>query len=243
MSASILARPLAARVHALPELAAWHGETTEPVHEGVLHAAFKALDDGQTHYTDRPGIKPLRTKAVTQLGMRYGVEYTADEVTITCGATEARFVALKQLVDAGKKILHAGDDETILGAAALIGAALTTDPDDADIALLYLTNTIPAEQAQALAERAGERGWWILFDTATPDHNNRFHPALSAELAPLTITIGSASDQLPGWRVGWLAGSKVANKLRAYKQSMTICTPSVSQWAAMGLEETVNGAG
>jgi aspartate/methionine/tyrosine aminotransferase len=52
------------------------------------------------------------------------------------------------------------------------------------------------------------------------------------------VVIGGLDDVLPGWRVGWLAGSEVAEKLRSLKQSMTICTTSVSQWAAVALMNT-----
>lgn len=242
MSAQTLARPLAARVASLPAVAdsTETGGTSLP---GVMRAAFEALDAGHTHYTDRPGIKPLREIAVARLASRYGVEYGPEEVTITCGATEARFVTVKQLVGAGKAILHSGDAAAVAGAAALVGATLTTDPDAPDIALVYISAATPDGQAQVLAERAGAHGWWILFDAGTQDAGGAFHPARIEALAPLTITVGSASEQLPGWRVGWLAGSKAANKLRAYKQSMTICTSSVSQWAALGMEDSTHGNG
>jgi aspartate/methionine/tyrosine aminotransferase len=66
-----------------------------------------------------------------------------------------------------------------------------------------------------------------------------FHPAQNADLAARVVTIGSLSAYIPGWRMGWMAGSEMAGKLRAYKQSMTICSTSVSQWAALGLVETL----
>jgi aspartate/methionine/tyrosine aminotransferase len=236
MSADILARPLAARVAGLPPVDDAAVPEIASVQPAVMQAAVQALDAGHTHYTDRPGILPLREKAVARLAARYGVEYGPDEVTITCGATEARFVAVRQLAGAGRKILHAGDASAIAGAAALAGASLTENADDADIAVLYLTHAAPEADARRLAELAGTRGWWIIFDAAAGG-TGTFHPARLASLAPLTVTIDSASDALPGWRVGWLAGSKAAGKLRAYKQSMTICSTSISQWAALGLED------
>ncbi len=228
-----LARPLAARIAALAEPTESPADAP-PVPQAVIDAAASALESGQTHYTDRPGIEPLRTQAVSMLGKRYGIELDPGQVTITCGATEARFVALKQLA-AGKAILAPGGGVSIAQAAALIGAPiLTTLGEPTDIGVFYLTPADDPAVAQLLLDAALAYGWWVIFDTALP--GSLAHPALNAALAPKVISIGSYSEALPGWRVGWMAGSSAHNKLRGYKQSMTICTTSISQWAALGLE-------
>ncbi len=234
MSISLtLARPLARRVVDLPE--PMQNPTIMPVPEGVIDKAFEALDAGHTHYTDRPGILPLRSQIVNALNRHYRLELNADAATITCGATEARFVALKQLVASSSTVLHAGSGSVLQAAAHLIGINLATTPD-LNVSLVYLTpHDVPA-QVLALCAQAVLHGWWVLFDVSS-GLTGDFHPAQRADLAPQVITVGSFSSTLPGWRVGWMAGSKAANKLRAYKQSMTICTTSISQWAVLGLED------
>jgi aspartate/methionine/tyrosine aminotransferase len=237
MTPQTLSRPLAARVADLPE-------TAEPgdsplVSERVLQAAIKAMQDGQTHYTDRPGILALREKAVNRLGKRYGVELSPDEATITCGATEARFVALKLLAKPGTRILAPNAAEDIQAAVRLLDLELAAPDDTSEVSVLYLT---PAEDAASLLEQAAQQGWWIIYDTSQPQGTvNQPHPAQNPALAGRTVTIGGVDDSLPGWRVGWMAGSQMANKLRAFKQSMTICTTSVSQWAALGLDDASEG--
>ncbi len=232
MSAT-LARPLAQRVLGLPEPT--ENTVILPVPEGVIDKAYEALDAGHTHYTDRPGILPLRTQIVIALNRQYGLELNPDAATITCGATEARFVALKQLAPAGTSVVHAGSGSVLTAAAQLLGLDLTTDTS-APISLVYLTPADDPAAVTAICDQAAVRNWWIVWDVSA-GLTGSFHPAQRADLAPQTITVGSFSGALPGWRVGWMAGSKAANKLRAYKQSMTICTTSVSQWAALGLEE------
>ncbi|MDX2138784.1 MAG: hypothetical protein SF123_11875 [Chloroflexota bacterium] len=228
-----LSRPLAARVQALTDPAAY-GDAP-PVPQAVLDAAASALEAGHTHYTDRPGIEPLREKAVGWLGARYGIELDAGQVTITCGATEARFVTLKQLA-AGKSVLAPGQHERIAQAAALIGAPIVqTISDPAAVSILYLTPDDDPTLVTPLLGLVQVHDWWVIYDTAVPGERLA-HPALDAQLAPRVISIGSYSHRLPGWRIGWMAGSSAANKLRAYKQSMTICTTSIAQWAALGLE-------
>ena len=229
----ILARPLAKRI---AQLAEPHDYAEAPaVPPAVAEAAANALRDGQTHYTDRPGIAPLREMAVSELGRRFGVELDANEVTITCGATEARFVALKQLTG-GKAIAALGHTHLIAQAAALINSPIVQQVSDpAAVSVLYLTPADDTEAAKALLAQAAANNWWIVFDTSV-EGNKLSHPALDAALASHVVSIGSYSRHLPGWRVGWMGGSSAANKLRGYKQSMTICTTSISQWAALGLE-------
>ena len=56
-----------------------------------------------------------------------------------------------------------------------------------------------------------------------------------------TITVGGFSKHyaMTGWRVGYLTGpAEIVQKMVAIKHSMTICAPSVSQWAAL---EAVTG--
>ncbi|HYO89103.1 MAG TPA: pyridoxal phosphate-dependent aminotransferase [Candidatus Limnocylindrales bacterium] len=230
-----LTRPLAARVASLP--APVERSDNPPVAPAVIEAAVAALEAGKTHYTDRPGILPLREQAVNWLGQHYGLELSPDAVTITIGATEARYVAVKQLAAPGTSIAAVEARPGIAGAAALIGVPLVTDINKLDtVSVVYLTPDDPAAARDALLAQAAAHGWWVIWDTSIGEAG-AFHPAQAADLAPQVVTLGSLSHDLPGWRMGWMAGSKAANKLRAYKQSMTICSPSISQWAALGLED------
>ncbi|GIV81121.1 MAG: hypothetical protein KatS3mg051_0475 [Anaerolineae bacterium] len=74
-SVTTLARPLAARVEGLPAPAAL--PPGPPLPAAVLEAACAALDAGKTHYTDRPGILPLREWVSAYLRERYGLDVIA----------------------------------------------------------------------------------------------------------------------------------------------------------------------
>ena len=230
-----LSRPLAARVADLPD-------PPEPppgrdLPEAVIEAAVAALDAGKTHYTDRPGILPLRAMVVEQLKASFGLELSPDEVTITCGATEARFVAIKKLVPPGARMVCPGDAAPIAGAAQLAGATIVSHVDSPEgVSAVYLTPADPLAAVEPLLALAGARGWWVIWDTSG-GAGGAFHPARLGDLAPQVVTLGSFSDRLPGWRMGWMAGSRMSGPLRAYKQSMTICSTSISQWAALGLAD------
>lgn len=236
-----LARPLASRVGKLPEIV--ERADNPPISEGVIEAAIQALKDGKTHYTDRPGILGLRKWVTDYLSKQFEVTLKPDQVTITCGATEARFVVIKRLVKQDGVILCPSDSQPIEGAAQLVGAKIVQSIGDTSaIRLVYATPNDLPETLKPLLEQAKAEGWWVVWDVSqsssvNKEGNNAFHPAQDAALAPNVISIGSFSDAMPGWRVGWMAGSEMADKLRAYKQSMTICSTSISQWAGIGLVE------
>lgn len=237
MTPATLARPLAQRVQGLPAPAPL--PPAPSLSPAVIEAAVAALDAGKTHYTDRPGILPLREWVSAHLRAQYGLDVPPDAVTITCGGTEARFVAIKKLAPAGTAIVCPGDAGRIVGAARLCGVGLTARVSEPDaVSALYLTPADPRATVDPLLAAARERGWWVIWDMSGALAGS-FHPAQDAALAPQTVTLGSLSDYLPGWRVGWMAGSRRAAELRAFKQSMTICSVSISQWAAAGLVETL----
>jgi DNA-binding transcriptional MocR family regulator len=213
-----LARPLAARVAHLPP--PFELEANEQAPEAALTAAESALDAGHTHYTDRPGILPLRQKVSAALAAD-GIAIAPDAITISCGLIEGRFVALKQLVPPSGRVASPTAD--LSGVCALLGLTQTVDLAQAD--LVYAVGA--AGLVAALTTPAA----WIVCEYQP---NQAY--TLPAADADRVLFIGEFA-QLVGWRVGFMAGSKAAGKLRAYKQSMTICTPSVSQWAAAGLEQ------
>ena len=80
----VMKQALAARVEQLPETAGPIAVDAVPLE--ILEGVRDALLSGETHYTDRPGMRELREKVAATLGR------TADEIVITTGDREARFV-------------------------------------------------------------------------------------------------------------------------------------------------------
>ncbi|MCA0454078.1 MAG: pyridoxal phosphate-dependent aminotransferase [Chloroflexi bacterium] len=229
-----LSRPLASRIAGLPAFT--ERKDGAAVSERVIEAAVKALDKGETHYTDRPGIVGLRTWVTDHIGKNFGVELQPGEITITCGVTEGRFVVAKQLTKPGSQIVCPGDTSVISGAAHLAQATVVSDvTDPVAVSMVYLTPQDDWAVVDKLLQQAAEHKWWIIWDISSGIGENKFHPAQDPRLVGQVVTLGSLSDKMPGWRVGWMAGSEKAGKLRAFKQSVTICTTNVSQWAALGL--------
>src|SRR3989304_1563512 len=74
--------------------------------EPVLEAGIASLRRGETHYTSNSGILELRQALCDHLLRRYALRYNpADEIIITVGVSEALYLALVAVLDAGDEVI------------------------------------------------------------------------------------------------------------------------------------------
>jgi len=188
----------------------------------VRQAIEEALDRGETHYTDRPGILPLRRAVAASLKQRFGLDVS--DVIITCGVTEARFIAIQQVLQPGDTICAPAYAERILGASVLRRVQVKQAAGNA----LYLTSSMGES---SLRDFPG----WILYEV--DEEQSGLHPAQLAGREKRTFTLGSIGA--PSLRVGYLAApASFSPGLRDFKQALTICTTNLSQWASLAGMET-----
>ena len=196
-------------------------------------AVEAALDRGETHYTDRPGILPLREKIALALTKRFGIEINAKaDLVVTCGITEARFVAVQQLLEPGGVLAAPASSERLFGAALLRRVTLSPSLTP-ETQLLYLTSSTPEPILRESLENLPATAT-ILYEMDDPlkGADPSFHPAHVADFAARTATIGNLCAE--SWRIGYLASpSNVSIQIRDFKQALTICTTNLSQWAAL----------
>lgn len=212
-----------------------HG-SAGPVPEAAAAATSEALARGETHYTDRPGILPLREQVTRQLAERFAV--TADpkaNTVITCGVTEARFVAVQELLKPGQTLYAGVHPERLEGALIVRGTQFTTDIGTAQV--LYLASSMSETAQRSILEAAADEAT-LVFEL--DDDASTFHPAQLPAFENRTVTIGDLGGaNLLSWRVGFLATSTTfAAGLRDFKQALTICTTNLSQWAALAVLES-----
>src|SRR6202158_3668453 len=62
------------------------GEPDFPTPEHICRAAFKAMQDGHTHYTPANGIPELRSAIARMYHKIHGLQCTADQVLVSNGA-------------------------------------------------------------------------------------------------------------------------------------------------------------
>ncbi len=83
-------------------------ELDMPTPAHIVRAAADTLDRGETHYTPRPGILPLRRSVARTLAAAGHPAYdVASEVLIANGSQEGLYVAIQMLVRPGDEVLLA----------------------------------------------------------------------------------------------------------------------------------------
>jgi aminotransferase len=71
----------------------------------IVEAGIDSLRRGMTGYTSNSGILELRQMLADHIDGLYGVRYSADEVLITVGVSEALVVAMMCLVEPGEEVI------------------------------------------------------------------------------------------------------------------------------------------
>ena len=71
----------------------------------ICEAVGAALDRGETHYIENNGTLALRQAIAEFEREKNGMDYAADEVIVTAGATEALFTALFGILDPGDEVI------------------------------------------------------------------------------------------------------------------------------------------
>ena len=200
----------------------------------LASAVEEALERGETHYTDRPGILPLRQQVADALEARFAVQVDARSATvITCGVVEARFVSLQQLLAPGQSVwVPTLLVDRFAGAALLRRAQLADAPAGAALVALASSQG-EAALRQALGGVGADAN--VLFEVDDAQDSG-FHPAQVEGFAERTLTIGQSG--YGSWQLGYLvAPARIAAGLRDFKQALTICSTNLSQWAALAAME------
>ena len=232
-----------------------------PAPTSVQEAAGAALDRGETHYTTRPGVIPLR-EAIARRMIADGFPATADAMLITNGGSEALYIALQTQLEKGQRVIVAGPTApNVVAMIRFIGAepvwphetgsffpsAESIAASDASAILLASPSPVTGralapEALEAVIVAAVRREMTVFLDRSLA--TALYDPVLARfpnpELGANVVTVGSFSTGhgLDGWRVGWLTAPPEAMKgPRALKQDMSICTTAVSQYAALAFLE------
>ena len=71
----------------------------------IKAAAIRAIEQGQTKYTEVGGIPELRAAVCQKFKRDDGLDYTPDEVTVSCGAKHTLYNIMMALVNPGDEVL------------------------------------------------------------------------------------------------------------------------------------------
>ena len=202
----------------------------------ITKAAIRALEDGDTHYTEIAGKPALRAAIAERQSRLTGLSLSSDNVLVVAGAQNGLYAAAQCLFDPGDEVIVPEPAyltyEATIGAtgACMVRAAARTDggfrldpealaravtPKTRGIMLANPCNptgvVLTRDELEAIAMLARTHDLWVICDEVYAElvFNGQFD-ALSAlpGMAERTVTVSSLSKShaMTGWRIGWMIG-------------------------------------
>lgn len=238
------------------------GYTDEPPPQALREVAERTVREGPNQYSITYGMAELREVLADRLRDFNGIEVDAeDEVTVTCGATEAIASSLLALVDPGDEVVIIEPYyENYVPSVLLAGGlpkfvSLREDhelPEEGlkqsigsrTKALIVNTPQNPTGKVYSQDELRTIADLCVDFDlTAISDETyDRFtydgvrHRSLATfgGLRERTLTVGTSSKTffVTGWRVGYVAGpAQLSKGVRKVHDYLTVAAPTPLQRA------------
>lgn len=243
-----------------------------PLDERIIAAASEALESGQTHYVDVPGIGPLREALAEFLASFSQAAYQQGNIIVTAGLQEARFLTIQligQSYDsiAVPAVAHPGLRKALgtrqrnvvslpvdSGAGYLPSVESIAEAAAAGSRLFYLESpsrlsgaAYSAAEAAAIFELAERHDAGLIWDQGLAVWLAGEHASLAAqdEGAARVACIGEAfpGSGLASWYIGYIAAPEAwIPAMQSQKQIMSICTSTASQYGALEASQVFDEA-
>ncbi|MFQ5703053.1 MAG: pyridoxal phosphate-dependent aminotransferase [Gemmatimonadales bacterium] len=238
-----------------------------PAPKVLKDAAAKAIHDDINQYAITWGSKRLRDILAAKYAEWYGMEVDAEEeITVTCGSTEAMASIMLSIVDPGGEVIifepfyeNYGPDAILCDAKPVYVSMPTQGPVDMDrVAAAFSPNTCaviintpnnPTGRVLTREELGGIAELCQRFDAYAVTDEIYEHIYYEGEHIPIAtlpgmrdraITVSGASKtfSVTGWRVGTIvAPSAVTDAIRKVHDFLTVGAPApLQEGVAAGLE-------
>ena len=244
------------------------GEPDFATPDAVCDAAAASLQAGDTHYIENNGAKDLRVKIAEYEREKNGMDYDADEIIVTSGATEALFVSLLGIINPGDEVIIPVPAfvlyEEIVLLARGIPVFLDTAGDGFQIRReaieLLITDRTKAvilnspnnptgcvyddESLRAVHDAVSGKSIFVICDDVYRQlcYTDNYHSfAENRDLREQILVVQSFSKPyaMTGWRMGYLmADSTVKERLELIHQFDVVSTPSMFQKAGIAALQT-----
>jgi aspartate aminotransferase len=227
------ARAKAMRAQGIDVISFGAGEPDFDTPQRIKDAAIRALERGQTKYTEVGGIPELRAAVCQKLRRDHGLDYAPDEVTVSCGAKHTLFNIFMALVNPGDEVLIPSpfwvsypEQVRLLGGAPVAVPTPESTGFDLDPAALARAVTprtkmivldspgnptgavFSAEALARVATLALERGLWVVsdecYEALTYEGRHVSIASLSPEIKARTIVVNTCSKSYA--MTGWRIG-------------------------------------
>ena len=227
------ARAKAMRAQGIDVISFGAGEPDFDTPARIKDAAIRALERGQTKYTEVGGIPELRAAVCQKLKRDNGLDYAPDEVTVSCGAKHSLFNIFMTLINPGDEVLIPSpfwvsypEQVRLLGGVPVFVPTLEStgfdlDPEELARRLTPRSKMIVLDSpgnptgavfsAAALArvaELAIARDLWVVsdecYESLTYEGRHVSIASLSAEIKARTIVVNTCSKAYA--MTGWRIG-------------------------------------
>ena len=237
----------------------------------IKDAAVRALEKGQTKYTDVGGIAELRAAVCHKLKRDHGLEYAPDEVTVSCGAKHTLYNIVMALVNPGDEVLIPSpywvsypEQVRLLGGVPVAvetqeATGFDLDPAAVRRAVTPKTKLIildspgnptgavfSAAALEDVGRLAVERGLWIVsdecYEALTYEGRHVSIASLSPEVKARTLLVNTCSKAYA--MTGWRIGYAAGPKaiIRAMTDIQSQVTSNPASVAQWAAVEALTGA-
>jgi aspartate aminotransferase len=236
----------------------------------IKDAAVRALEKGQTKYTEVGGIAELRAAVCHKLKRDHGLEYAPDEITVSCGAKHTLYNIVMALVNPGDEVLIPSpywvsypEQVRLLGGVPVAvetheSTGFDLDPAAVRRAVTAKTKLIILDSpgnptgavfSPAALEEVGrlavERGLWLVsdecYEALTYEGRHVSTASLSPEIKARTILVNTCSKAYA--MTGWRIGYAAGPKaiIRAMTDIQSQVTSNPASVAQWAAVEALSG--
>ena len=238
------------------------GDPDVPTPKAICDAAYEAAISGKTHYAPNAGLPALRDAIAKQVSNESGIDYSASNVAVTIGATEAVYMSFMACVNPGDEVIILApywvqyeNIVKLLGGKPIIVDTFKEgfEPDLNAIfkAINEHTKAIVVNSPnnpsgyiykdvflKELAEMASANHILIFDDEAYRSlvYDGAFPSIAKYCRKENIVIINSFSKQfaMTGWRVGYVvADESFINAVVKFQQNIAVCVATPNQYAAI----------
>lgn len=238
------------------------GDPDIPTPKAICEAAANAANTGHTRYAPNAGLPALRNAIAKQVSMESGIQYVANNVIVTVGATEAIYLSFMACINPGDEVIIMApywiqyeNIVKLLGGKPVIIDTFKDDFEpDLEVIAKAITNKTKvivvnspnnpsgyiynASFLKELAEMASANHIIILDDEAYRSlvYVDGFLSIANHCRIEDVVIVNSFSKQfaMTGWRVGYIvAEENFINEAVKLQQNIAVCVATPNQYAAI----------
>lgn len=238
------------------------GDPDVPTPKSICDAAYNAAINGKTHYAPNAGLPALREAIAKQVSKESGIDYTANNVAVTIGATEAAYLSFMACINPGDEVIILApywvqyeNIVKLLGGKPVIIDTFKEDfePDlnvihkainDRTKAIVVNSPNNPSGYVyndaflKELAEMASSNNILIFDDEAYRSlvYDGEY-PSIAKYCGKEDIVIINSFSKefaMTGWRVGYIVAEEdFINTVVKFQQNIAVCVSTPNQYAAI----------